>query len=157
MAGTGTTYSAPAITGNDGFANVAVQGPGNSLDFYWQQNDTPAWNLQVVDPGDSLFGGPPGVDGAPAITTFSDAGEDGVKILAPAPPFLTEWTAFNGGGNWAWLPVGGGQFSVYSAATITVNNDSDNIAVFGNGGELDFYWSGIGGFDKEVVAAAGVN
>jgi hypothetical protein len=155
VAGMGTTYSAPAITGNDGFANVAVQGPRNSLDFYWQQNDTSAWNLQVVDPGDSLFGGPPGDDGPPAITTYSDGFDDAVKVLAQGV-FLTEWTAFNGGGNWSWQHVN--TDFAYAGATITENNGSDNIAVFGNGGELDFYWlDDKGAFQKEVVAAAGVN
>ena len=150
-----TTVSAPTIASNGGAANVTVQGWDNSLDFYWQQNDTPAWNLQVVDPGDSLFGGPPGDDGPPAITTYSDGVDDAVKVLAQGT-FLTEWTAFNGGGNWSWQHVN--TDFAYSAATITENNGSDNIAVFGNGGELDFYWlDDRGAFQKEVVAAAGVN
>ena len=34
IAGAGTAYSAPSIASNGGAANVAVQGPSDSLDFY---------------------------------------------------------------------------------------------------------------------------
>ena len=45
-----------------------------------------------------------------------------------------------------------------SDATVTVNNGSENIAVFRAAGDLDFYWQdSSGAFQNEIVAAAGVN
>jgi hypothetical protein len=45
-----------------------------------------------------------------------------------------------------------------SDAAVTLNGVSQNIAVFGPTGDLDFYWqSDDGVFTKEVIAPAGAN
>jgi hypothetical protein len=45
-----------------------------------------------------------------------------------------------------------------SAATVTINQGSENIAVFGTAGDLEFYWEdSTGAFHEETVAAAGAN
>jgi hypothetical protein len=42
---------------------------------------------------------------------------------------------------------------ITGSATVTTNDGSENIAVFGDGGDLDFYWqNSFGGFNKEIVA-----
>lgn len=150
VAGAGTTYSAPAITGSGGSANVVAEGPGNSLDFYWQRNGARAWHLQALK--DSYAIGPP------AITTDTDGNTDGVDIVAPAPfGTLESWT--NTSGSWQVEHVTGGLFTpgITGSGTVTRNNGSENIAFFGEGGDLDFYWQGSRGFEKEIVAVAGVN
>ena len=56
-------------------------------------------------------------------------------------------------------PVTKGLFypGVAGPATVTRNNGSENIAVFGVLGDLDFYWQGSRGFEEEIVAVAGIN
>jgi hypothetical protein len=44
-----------------------------------------------------------------------------------------------------------------SDAAATTNGASINIAVFGAGGDLDFYWEDNSGYNKEVVAPVGAN
>jgi hypothetical protein len=151
VAGAGTTFSPPAITGNDGSANIAAEGSGNLLDFYWQVNGTTPWNLVYVPYGQ--------VYGPPAITPFVyDGTTDEVHIVAPSLlNGLTDYAAADGSDIWQALGVDGLGIAG-SAATVTENNGSENIAVFAPSGELDFYWTNsTGAYQKEVVAAAGVN
>jgi hypothetical protein len=63
----------------------------------------------------------------------------------------------NGSGTWQALDVHGAHIAA-SAPGATVNNDSENIAVFAPSGDLDFYWEdSTGKYHAEEVAAAGFN
>jgi hypothetical protein len=146
VAGVGTTYFAPAVTGNDGSANVVALGPRNTLDFYWQTNGTSTWHPEEVK-GSSVYS-------APAITTYSGP-SDGVRVVAQGPAgALTSYANTNGSGIWAIQTVRG-PGTTGSAATVTENNGSENIAVFGVSGDVDFYWeNSAGAYQKELAAPA---
>jgi hypothetical protein len=38
----------PSMTANHGSVNIAIQGPKNSLKFYWAVNGTPTWHAETV-------------------------------------------------------------------------------------------------------------
>lgn len=147
VAAAATTYSAPAITGS---ANVVTEGPGNILDFHWQRNGTRAWHLQALKESDVI--------GPPAITADTDGRTEGVDVVAPETlDLLFSWS--NTSGSWKEEYVTGGLFTpgTSGSGSVTKNNGNENIAFFGQGGDLDFYWHGSRGFEKEIVAVAGVN
>jgi len=48
VAGQGTTYSSPSLAAIGNGSSIAVQGLGNSLDFYWQAVGTRPWNPEVA-------------------------------------------------------------------------------------------------------------
>jgi hypothetical protein len=52
-----TTYSTPALAviGND--VDIAVVGPGDSLDFYWALDGSPTWHAETIT-GTGGIGGP---------------------------------------------------------------------------------------------------
>jgi hypothetical protein len=154
VAGPGTTYSAPAVIGIDDDANVVALGPRNVLDFYWQTNGTSQWHPEEVK-GSAVYG-------PPAITTDYAGGVDGVDVVAQGQSTaLTTYTDNNG--PWQANAVhGSGTSSAQgvagSAATVTENNGSENIAVFAPNGDLDFYWRDSNGtFQKELVSPASIN
>src|SRR5581483_1018649 len=114
---------------------------------YWQVNGTAAWHPETV-PGAAAFG-------PPAITTNKFEIVDGVTLVAQqASGALHAYLNANGSGTWQAVDVHGAHIAA-SAPGATVNNDSENIAVFGLGGDLDFYWEdSLGHYQEEEVAGA---
>jgi hypothetical protein len=114
VAGPGTTYSAPAVIGNDGSANVVAEGPNNTLTCYWQENGDNLWNPEPVQ-GSEL-------EGQPVITTESFDGTDMVDIVAQGPVFgLESYVQVNTSGVWVFGNVYGSGIAT-SAPAVTVNN-----------------------------------
>ena len=156
VAGPGTTFSAPAITGNDGYANIAAEGPGSSLDFYWQQNGTTPWHPEPV-PGTSGA-----VDSAPAIVAFNTLDLPYVAVPFQAGPEDSIVNPMQAQGDSTWelqvvnvaLPP---WLIAASPVSVTVNNGTENIASFGVSGQLWFYWFGTGAWHQELVAPGGAN
>ena len=62
--GQARTYSAPSVgessaTGISNNANaIAVEGPDNSLDYYWQMFDNVQWNKEVVATSNVAYSAP---------------------------------------------------------------------------------------------------
>ena len=46
------------MTANHGSVNIAIQGPMNSLKFYWAVNGTPTWHPETVAGIGSTFSAP---------------------------------------------------------------------------------------------------
>jgi hypothetical protein len=40
--------TSPSMTANHNFVNIAIQGPRNSLKFYWAVNGTTTWHAETV-------------------------------------------------------------------------------------------------------------
>ena len=149
VAGAGQVFSAPSVTGSDGTTDVVAEGPGLSLKYYWAVNGTTTWH-QV-----SLTG--PGAIPAPAITTDSARP---VVVARAVQGVLQSYASLNTSGNGQWVGqrVNNPGPQAASAATVTINQGSENIAVFGTAGDLEFYWEdSTGAFHEETVAAAGAN
>jgi hypothetical protein len=148
VAGVGTTYSAPAITGNDGSANVVAAGPGSTLDFYWQQNGTTQWHPETIPGADAVS--------APSITAYSDAdGQDwaGVVVQGPTDSLLN---FVNANGSGTWQPRAVSDFPIFnagSAPTVIGNNGTENIAAFGASGNLLFYGPDSTGVWRQQVVS----
>ena len=82
---------------------------------------------------------------------------DEVRVVAQAAGDLFTYANTNGSTIWGGQAVTG-WYTAASDPGVTVNNGSENIAAFSFTGELDFYWEdSTGNYQKEVVAAAGVN
>jgi hypothetical protein len=43
-----TVFPSPSMTANHGAVNIAVQGPRNSLLFYWAADGTTTWHAEPV-------------------------------------------------------------------------------------------------------------
>lgn len=133
-AGAGTTFSDPAITGNDGSANIAVAGPNGDLDFYWQQNVTLPWDnpVEVIDQT--------GSQEDPGITTMNHGSGDGVCVTSSE----VVWCAVDGSAHWA---ISSPEVLIPgSDSAITENGSSDNIAwYYCCGPELFFSWDDTSG------------
>ena len=129
---------------------MVATGPDNYLDFFWALDGTTQWHLERVQ---AFLVTPP------AITTYRpDGSSDGVGVVVRQLfGDLTLLDQTNGSANWGSQDVYG-EDAASSAASVTVNNGSLNIATFGRLGDLDFYWADSSGqFQKEVVALAGLN
>jgi hypothetical protein len=95
------------------------------------------------------------------MTADTYGSTDGVDVIAVGG-FGELINYSNTSGSWQSFSVLGNPLTprglVGSAATVTRNNGSENIAMFGSLGDLDFYWQDSTGiFQQEIVAAAGVN
>ena len=64
--------------GND--VNIAVQGPSNTLDFYWQANGSPTWDPEQIGGEGMAFS-------APSMT--NDGNNVNIAVEGPA----TAWTS----------------------------------------------------------------
>ena len=149
VAGASTTYSAPSVsTYLNVDASVFAEGPDLSLHYYWKTNITQTWHPVT-------FSGP-GAIGQPAIAI------DGLSLVvvthAQAGVLASYGSGDVNGVGWNREPVNTATSPAGSDAAVTLNGVSQNIAVFGPTGDLDFYWqSDDGAFTKEVIAPAGAN
>lgn len=135
VAGSASAYSSPALTfGNYKLAPwIAVQGPQNSLTFYYWGNSQ--WNPQNVAGNGTTFS-------APSIAQFN-ANHICIAARGPDNSLMVYWQQINGAG---WQPQtvapAGSAFSAPSLAQI---DNSACIAVQGPGNSLDFYWQAMDG------------
>jgi hypothetical protein len=148
VAGASTTYSAPSVsTYLNVDASVVAEGPDLSLHYYWKTNITQTWHPVT-------FSGP-GAIGQPAIAI------DGLSLAvvthAQAGVLASYGSGDVNGVGWNREPVNTTASPAGSDAAATANRPSINIAVFGAGGELDFYWQDNTGYNREVIAPAGAN
>jgi hypothetical protein len=151
VAGPSSAYSAPALT----FANyelapwIAVQGPTNSLTFYYLGNSQ--WNAQNVAVVGTTFS-------APSIAQFNG---NYICIAAQgANNSLMLYWQLIGGTGWQPQTVATAD-NAFSAPSLAQIDNSACIAVQGPGNSLDFYWQAMGGpgwpgtgWNKETVVGA---
>jgi len=138
--------SGPSMTVNNGSVNMAIQGPRESLRFYWAVNGTATWHPETV-------AGPFSTYSAPSMTVNGNS----VNIAAEGPDHsLVFYWAVNGQSSWHAETVAG-PGSAYSAPSMTVNGNSVNIAVQGPGHSLNFYWAvnGTATWHRETVDGSG--
>ncbi len=48
----------PSMTANHGSVNIAIQGPNNSLKFYWAVNGTTTWHAETVAGRNTTYSAP---------------------------------------------------------------------------------------------------
>jgi hypothetical protein len=128
-------------------AVIAVEGPGNSLWFYWNINGSPTWTgEQVAGPGTTYS--------APAIT---DSGS-GVQIAAAGPngTLWFYWAPY-GSSTWNSVEVGGpGAIAVPVPAMVLGPLGTAEIAVIGEYSHLWLYREGLfGEWNAEEVTSQG--
>jgi hypothetical protein len=122
--------SSPSLTANDGAANIAVQGPDDSLVFYWADNGSTAWQTDTVAGAGTTFGSP-----AMAVNGGT------VDIAAEGPDnTLSFYWAYTGTGTWHAETVPAPD--VTSAPSITVDGNTFYIAVVEDGGQL-WVWTAV--------------
>jgi len=143
--------SSPSLTANDGAANIAVQGPDDSLVFYWADNGSTAWQTDTVAGAGTTFGSP-----AMAV----NGGTVDIAAEGPDNTLLFYWAYSGSPSAWHMETVGGAN-SVYSLSntpSIVINGDTVNIAVTGPNRSLSFYWAytGTGTWHAETVPAPDV-
>ena len=134
VAGGGSAHSSPAVT----FSNynlapwIAVQGPQNSLSFYWF--NPPAWIPENVAPAGWAFSAPAIAQLAQYIFIAARGKDDSLKVY---------WQQI-GDSSWYHQAVAG-PGTTFSAPSLAQINDQACIAVQGPENGLDFYWQPIGG------------
>ena len=120
----------PSMTVNHGAVNIAIQGPNDSLRFFWAFNGTSNWHAETV-------AGPGTTFSAPSMTVN---GND-VNIAAMGPNHrLKFYWAVNGTSNWHPETVAG-PGTTFSAPSMTVNGNAVNISACGPRNRLKFYWA----------------
>ncbi len=67
----------PSMTVNHNSVNIAIQGPGNRLKFYWADNGTTTWHPETVAGVNSTYS-------APSMTV--DGNIVNIAAMGPAPP-----------------------------------------------------------------------
>jgi hypothetical protein len=138
--------SGPSMMVNAGAVNIAVQGPDDSLLFYWAVNGTPTWYTETV---------------AGAGTTFSAPSMDvdgnivNIAVQGPDDSLLFYW-AVNGTPTWHAETVAGAG-TTFSAPSMATDGNSVDIAAVGPGNSLDSYYAvnGSSTWTPEVVTGAG--
>lgn len=149
VAGALTTFSAPSVTTfRNVAASVVAEGPDLSLHYYWETNITQTWHPVTLSG--------PGAIGQPAVAI------DGLSLIVVTHAQAGVLASYAGstvtGVGWDRESVNSPASPAGSDAAVTLNGVSQNIAVFGPTGDLDFYWqSDDGVFTKEVIAPAGAN
>jgi hypothetical protein len=121
VAGANTTYSAPAIVrfsnslGNG--TEIAAEGPGNQLDYYWNVDGTPPpWNQ-------SAPAGPGTTYSAPAMVRFSNSSGNGTEIAAEGPGHRLEYyTNIDITPGWPLTTVRGPGTTYSAPAMVRFNN-----------------------------------
>jgi hypothetical protein len=129
------------IDGNG--VTIAVQGPDNSLLFYWQANGASSWNVETV-------AGPGTTFSAPSMNV--DGNDTNIAVEGPDDSLLFYWNV-NGSSTWNVETVAGAGTTI-SAPSMVVNGDTVNIAAAGAGDTLLFYWTfnGSGTWHTETVS-----
>jgi hypothetical protein len=110
---------------------VAVQGPDNSLEFYWNQDGEPQWHPSVI-------AGPGTIDAAPAIARTGDNNTI-VAVQGPGNSLTSFWNN-DGDPQWRPSPIAG-QGTAYSAPAIARTGHTNVIAVRGPNNSLNIYWN----------------
>jgi hypothetical protein len=149
IAARGTTYSAPAETVNGNSVNIATEGPGGSLDFYWAVNGSPTWNPEVVA-GAGSIGSPPAM--------VAQGG--GVNIVARrySTLGLVFYWAFNGSPTWTPSDLAGQE--IFQPAIVAYPGNPGGVHVVAPAGsaggvaeETDV--NGSGTWQENIVCPAG--
>src|SRR5579859_1866350 len=128
------------IDGND--VNIAVQGPGNSLMFYWQVNGASGWNVETVAGAGTTFS-------APSMNV--DGNDVNIAVQGPDHSLMFYWT-FNGSGTWHTETVGGA-LTAAQGPSLAVDGNTFYIAVVHSFGGLDVWYDtiGTGTWHQELV------
>src|SRR5580704_17954120 len=86
--------SSPSLTANDGAENIAVQGPDNTLLFYWAYSGSPsACHMETVGGANSVYS----LSNTPSIVINGDT----VNIAVTGPNrSLSFYWAYTGTGTW---------------------------------------------------------
>ena len=106
----GTLTPALAATGpsmdiNGNNVNIAVQGPDNSLLFYWAVNGSSTWNTETVAGPDTTFS-------APSMNV--DGNDVNIAVQGPDNSLMLYW-AVNGSSTWNVETVAGADTTSLSA------------------------------------------
>jgi len=97
MAAPALAAPGPSVTANNGSANIAVQGPHNSLRFYWAVNGTSTWHPDTVAGANTTYS-------APAMAVNGNS----VNIVAMGPRHrLRFYWAVNGNSTWHTETIAG--------------------------------------------------
>jgi hypothetical protein len=163
VAGPNTTYSAPEVSSGNGTYQIAAEGAGNSLDFYWQKFDTVPWNEQEVASTGTTYSQPALVNWECAeIIQCGKSGGTDIYVEGSNRQLFQYDELWDGAfGGWSSAYVIEPANSVYSAPAAQEVGDgagSDNhVTWVGPNGTLMYYWySGSGGASgTETVAGSG--
>jgi hypothetical protein len=137
----GTTYAAPAVAQVGNGPVIAVQGPANSLDYYYWQT-TGVWNGQQVAGGGTTYSAPAVT---PVLSRLRGTGTLTFVVIAAEGPSnsLDSYNQIVGAP--AWNPLAAaGTGTTYSAPSLTTHPNSTwlnsaQMAAEGAGNSLDFY------------------
>ena len=161
LGGTGTTYSDPAAVFQEssGFAQVFAQGPGNSLNSWWEPGVGETW------------GGPDAVAGGTSGTTYSDPtvafqqSSGFTEVYAEgADNALYEYYTTNAtdGSTWygPYVIPSGSTGTTYSSPAVALTTSNNFIQVFaqGPGNSLNTWYQNSGDpFDGPNAVAGGTS
>jgi hypothetical protein len=128
-----TVATAGPVTAADHSSVIAIEGPDNSLDFYWQAfGTTPGstpWREEVV-------AGPGTTFSAPSVST---ADNSTVIVAQGASNSLDFYWQSYGTTTWSSEMVAG-PATTFSPPSIAAANNTSVIAALGPANTLDFYW-----------------
>jgi hypothetical protein len=146
IAGSGTTFSAPAIVvRSTGEADVVAQGPNNSL-MYYHATPGNAWNADTVAGSGTTFS-------APAITVRSTGEAD---VVAQGKNNSLLYYYATPGNAWDVATIAGSG-TTFSAPAITVRSSGEaDVVAQGKNNSLLYYYATPGNaWDVTTVAGSG--
>ncbi|GLX99264.1 hypothetical protein [Herbidospora sp. NBRC 101105] len=135
-------YSDPALARDAAGTGIAVQGPSNSLSFYWNLHGNPAWTYQQA-------AGPGTVVGTPAIV------RDGTKTVITAVDIqglLYSYT--NTHGNPTWVPQLVAAEPVFGSPSMARHGTTTVIAARGEANSMYYFWKADGASNWSSYLAA---
>ena len=168
VAGPGTTYSAPSVgessaTSVSNNANaIAVEGPDNSLDYYWQMFDNVQWNKEVVATSNAAYSAPSLAEVEASNSSHSGLKEvNDIYVMGPDHS-LVDWDQGLLSGGWQRSAIAGDgeAFSAPSAVdsveiSYFASDYNTQVAYEGPGDSLLYYWDDRNGSGTETVAGPG--
>ncbi|MGJ6965593.1 hypothetical protein ACSDR0_27160 [Streptosporangium sp. G11] len=135
-------YSDPALARDAAGTGIAVQGPNNSLTFYWNLHGDPTWNAQQA-------AGPGSVAGTPAII------RDGTKtIIAAVTPQGELYSYTSTHGNPTWVRHLVSEQPVFGSPSMARHGTTTVIAARGEANSMHFFWKADNatGWSQNLVA-----
>jgi len=140
-------FAGPAMLVNGNDVDIAVPGPNNSLEFYYQQNGVAGWNTEQVAGAETTFS-------APSMAVDGDYVD--IAVEGPDDSLVLYYSALNGTGTWHSDQVTG-PGTTFSAPSIAISGGNVEIVANGPGNSLYAYYttSGSGTWTVEDVTNGG--
>lgn len=126
------TFVPDIVQRPDGETNVAVVGPGNSLDFYYNRAGSPQWGKIPVAVGGYALSSPDMIQRPSGETNIAVVGKDNS---------LDFYINKQGSPAWGKLTVAGPGSAYSKPAIVQRPSGETNIAVRGPNNTLDFYYN----------------